>query len=129
MEEVKVSEATEPEAVTAQPAEADDPSKWTPRKWKEAMRLYFTVRHPKVRGCGHKLDLSRDPRTACSSCWFSYFRENGNTVQTADECFVKEGRATLERIRGERFVKFFVRFMATIARFQQEEREKNAQVV
>jgi hypothetical protein len=114
----------------AEPTDAEltsivkDASEWTPRKWAEMRRLYFTVRLPKVRGCGHKLDLSRDPRTGCSSCWFSYLRENGQIVQTADECFVKEGRETLERIRGKRFVKFFIKFMATIARFQQEEKDK-----
>lgn len=101
---------------------------FTPKKLRELMRLYFTVRHPKVRGCGHKLDLSRDPRHGCESCWFSYFKEQGTLVQTADECFVKEGRQMLERLRGRRFVSYFVKFMSTLAHFraaQLAEQEKN----
>ena len=96
------------------------PKKLTQKEVKSLFRAYFTVRRDRVKSCGHKFDMARDPRTGCEDCWFAYFGNNGPMTQTADECFQKEGRQTLERIRGKRFVKKFLKFMSTLARFQAE---------
>ena len=96
------------------------PQKLTQKEVKSLFRAYFTVRRDRVKSCGHKFDMARDPRTGCEDCWFAYFGNNGPMTQTADECFQKEGRQTLERIRGKRFVKKFLKFMSTLARFQAE---------
>jgi hypothetical protein len=106
----------------AQRAENDinPPKKLKKQDIKKLFHAYFTVRRDKVKACGHKFDMAHDPRTNCENCWYSYFANNGPMTQTADECFQKEGRETLERIRGKRFVKFFLRFMSTIARWKAE---------
>lgn len=96
------------------------PKQLTKKEIKALFRAYFTVRRDRVKSCGHKFDMARDPRTGCEDCWFAYFGNNGPMTQTADECFQKEGRQTLERIRGKRFVKKFLKFMSTLARFQAE---------
>ena len=96
------------------------PKKLTQKEIKALFRAYFTVRRDRVKSCGHKFDMARDPRTGCEDCWFAFFGNNGPMTQTADECFQKEGRQTLERIRGKRFVKKFLKFMSTLARFQAE---------
>jgi hypothetical protein len=115
---LKDPDEPQPEAEDEAPKEQKP---MTRKQWKELMRLYFTVRHPRVRACQHRLDMARDPRHNCENCWFAYFKEQGQLVQTADECFVKAGRKALEAIRGKRFTKYFIRFMATLARFRAEQ--------
>jgi hypothetical protein len=93
----------------------------TQTEFKKLLRMYFTVRHGSVKGCGHKLDVNNDPRNHCEYCWFAYFNTNGQMAQTADECFTNEGEDVLVRIRGKKFVKYFKRFMSTLARFKREQ--------
>ena len=116
------------------------PKQMTRQVWKQMMRMHFTVRRGTAPGCGHKLSsinvpnekgentlfITLDPRKNCDSCWFTYFNTNGQMTNIADECFREAGRDVLERSRGKRFVKYFLRFMSTIARFQREAAEKAA---
>ena len=116
------------------------PPQMTRQVWKQMMRMHFTVRRGTAPGCGHKLSsinvpnekgentlfITSDPRKNCDSCWFTYFNTNGQMTNIADECFREAGRDVLERSRGKRFVKYFLRFMSTIARFQREAAEKAA---
>jgi hypothetical protein len=88
----------------------------TPKQWKEAMRAWFTVRRARVEPCGHKYDPDRDPRHNCENCWFAYFNNHKEMVEIANECFTQHGKSGLSVIRGERFTKNFVQFMATVAR-------------
>lgn len=114
------------------------PPKMTRQVWKQMMRMHFTIRRGKAQPCEHKLSsinvpnekgentifITSDPRKNCDSCWFTYFNTNGQMTNIADECFREAGRDILERSRGKRFVKYFLRFMSTIARFQREAAEK-----
>jgi hypothetical protein len=116
------------------------PKQMTRQVWKQMMRIHFTIRRGTAPGCGHKLSsinvpnekgentifITSDPRKNCDSCWFTYFNTNGQMTNIADECFREAGRDVLERSRGKRFVKYFLRFMSTIARFQREAAEKAA---
>ena len=116
------------------------PPQMTRQVWKQMMRIHFTIRRGTAPGCGHKLSsinvpnekgentifITSDPRKNCDSCWFTYFNTNGQMTNIADECFREAGRDVLERSRGKRFVKYFLRFMSTIARFQREAAEKAA---
>ena len=116
------------------------PKQMTRQVWKQMMRMHFTVRRGIAPGCGHKLSsinipnekgentifITSDPRKNCDSCWYTYFNTNGQMTAIADECFREAGRDVLERSRGRRFVKYFLRFMSTIARFQREAAEKAA---
>jgi hypothetical protein len=114
------------------------PEQLTKTQIKQLLRVHFTVRRGKAQPCGHKLSsinipnekgeatvfITSDPRKNCDSCWFTYFNTNGQMTQIADECFREAGRDVLERSRGKRFVKYFLRFMSTIARFQREAAER-----
>ena len=116
------------------------PPQMTRQVWKQMMRIHFTIRRGTAPGCGHKLSsinvpnekgentifITSDPRKNCDSCWFTYFNTNGQMTNIADECFREAGRDVLERSRGKRFVRYFLRFMSTIARFQREAAEKAA---
>ena len=120
---------TEPETPETETPAAEPvapPKRMTLKEWKQIMRLYFTVRRDQVKACGHKLDIVSGPRTNCEYCWFAYFNNNASMVQTADECFQKEGKQTLVAIRGTKFVKMFLRFMGTIARLRAEAAELQA---
>lgn len=96
------------------------PPKMTRKVWKQMMRMHFTVRRATVKTCGHKINIESDPRNNCPECWFAYFNNNGQMTKIADECFTEAGRDVLERSRGKKFVKYFLMFMSTIARFQRE---------
>lgn len=109
--------------VPQEPAAPITPPVLTRKMFKEYLRWHFTVRRSVVKACGHKINLATDPRHNCDSCWFAYFQNNGQMTQIADECFQQAGRDVLERSRGKTFVKYFLRFMSTIARFQREAAE------
>lgn len=114
------------------------PKQMTRQVWKQMMRIHFTVRRGLAQPCGHKLStimvpddkgkqsvfITSDPRKNCESCWFTYFNTNGQMTQIADDCFQNAGRDVLERSRGKKFVKYFLMFMSTVARFQREAAER-----
>jgi hypothetical protein len=114
------------------------PKQMTRQVWKQMMRIHFTVRRGLAQPCGHKLStimvpddkgkqsvfITSDPRKNCESCWFTYFNTNGQMTQIADDCFQNAGRDVLERSRGKKFVKYFLMFMSTMARFQREAAER-----
>jgi hypothetical protein len=100
------------------------PPQMTRKVWKEMMRIHFTVRRSTVKSCGHKINIQSDPRNNCPDCWFAYFQNNKSVTQIADECFTEAGGDVLERSRGKKFVRYFIRFMSTVARFQREAAEK-----
>lgn len=96
----------------------------TRKEWKNLMRLYFTVRRPVVEGCGHKIEVERPPKNNCEVCWFAWFNNHGEIVQStlqADKRFVVQ-------IFGEKFLKMFNRFMATVARLAAEGKIKESDV-
>ena len=85
------------------------------KEYKKAMGVYFTQRQEVVEHCGHKFQGVEQPNKNCPWCWFAFFSINGEITQTADECFQKDGREMLVRVKGEKFTKAFLRFMATLA--------------
>ncbi len=101
----------------------EKPVIFTRKMFKEYLRWHFTVRHGVVKACGHKFSETQDPRHNCDSCWFAYFNNNKTMTEIADDCFRNAGRDVLERSRGKKFVRYFLRFMSTIARFQREAAE------
>lgn len=107
------------------------PPQMTKKVWKEMMRIHFTVRRPLVKSCGHKINTQSDPRNNCESCWYAYFNNNKTMTEIADDCFRNAGRDVLERSRGKRFTKMFLRFMSTINRLVQEaaQKEENAPIL
>lgn len=98
----------------------ENPQEVTLKQIKEYRRLYFTVRHPTVTGCGHRLDPGIEPRTNCQFCWFAFFKNHGELVQTTDSFYQEYGGEALATMRGRKYVKNFLKFMSTLALWQQE---------
>lgn len=87
----------------------------TRAEYKKMMGMYFTQRRDRVEYCGHKFHPENQPKRNCPWCWFAFFQIHGEVTQTADECFQKDGREMLVRVKGEKFTKNFLRFMETLA--------------
>lgn len=90
---------------------------------KKNNRYWVTRQLQRIKECGHKFSAYEEPKTNCEWCWFTFFNSNGELVKTADECFREEGKDVLERIRGKKFTKMFIRFMATVAQFVKEQQK------
>jgi hypothetical protein len=101
----------------------------TRSEMKKYNRAMITRILPKIKECGHSYDEMNQPRTNCEWCWVAWFTAHGEIVKIADECFRAEGRETLVRIRGEKFVKMFLRYMATVADFVKHQKEQNVKQV
>ena len=90
-------------------------------EFKEDRRLHFNVRHGSVPRCGHKFVPGQEPRNRnCEVCWFTFFQVHGELVQSLDEVYAKHGKAGLLQLRGPKFVKNFLKFMATVAQWKKE---------
>lgn len=96
------------------------PTEMTLRQFKALRAKYFTVRHKRMDPCGHRLDAMNEPRNNCEFCWFAFFQTHGELVQTADRAYQEQGTDFLDRMRGIKFRKMFLRFMSTMAMFKKE---------
>ncbi len=96
------------------------PQQMTLREFKQLRAKYFTVRHKRMEPCGHRLDQINEPRNNCEFCWFAFFQTHGELVQTVDRAIQEQGLDFVERLRGVKFRKMFLRFMSTMAMFQKE---------
>ncbi len=83
---------------------------------------YFTVRHVLLTDCGHRIDMTNEPKTNCENCWFQWLNRHGKLVETADQFFREYGKPRLVAMRGAKFVRNFLRFMSTIAHFAAEQK-------
>jgi hypothetical protein len=90
--------------------------------------MYFTVRHDVVQPCGHKLDRINQPKGNCEFCWFSFYESHPDLVKTADDAYIRHGAEFLDKIRGIKFRKYFLRYMATKLKIQQEMELKDGQL-
>jgi hypothetical protein len=96
--------------------------------WAELKQLrgqYFTVRHGRVYPCGHRFDKITEPRTNCEYCWYNWLNSHGELIQSVDRAFQEQGKDFVIKLRGEKFLRMFLRYMSTIAKFKAEEEEKN----
>jgi hypothetical protein len=133
LEEMGIRMAVHPEGQLSKPEVVEppvpgaavelQPKEITLSDYKKYMHDFFTRRLKRVSECGHRFDEEREPRTNCEWCWFAYLNMHGDMVKTAHQCFSDEGRDVLERIRGKKFTKFFIRFMATVAEFVAHQKE------
>lgn len=86
---------------------------------------YFTVKHQRLENCNHRIDLITEPRTNCQNCWFQWFNIHPQLIETTDQFFRTKGKGPLVAMRGEKYFKMFVRFMATIIHLQKEQEKLN----
>lgn len=97
----------------------------TMTEFRKLMNQYFTVRRPFVQGCGHKIDINNQPRHRnCEYCWFAFFKEHGDLVNTADEIYKNYGMTALDQLQGRKFRVMFTRFMSTLWKLKQEMEDK-----
>jgi hypothetical protein len=97
------------------------PPKITPKLLKQMRGHYFTVRHDVLTNCGHKMDRMNQPHNNCENCWYQFFNTHPQLVEVSDQFFRTHGKGPMIGMRGEKYFKNFVRFMATVIHFQKEE--------
>jgi hypothetical protein len=97
------------------------PPKITPKLLKQMRGHYFTVKHDVLTNCGHKMDRMNQPHNNCENCWYQFFNTHPQLVEVSDQFFRTHGKGPLIGMRGEKYFKNFVRFMATVIHFQKEE--------
>lgn len=123
----KVQERKPPEGYETVPPELwpDENGKQpelTPKLLKQLRGKYFTIKHPQLKECGHKLDMINEPRHRnCENCWWTFFNTHPQLVETADQFFKTQGKQAMIGLRGKQFVTMFVRFMATMIHFARQE--------
>jgi hypothetical protein len=105
-----------------QPDENGNPPQITEKLLGTLRGKYFTVRHPFLTDCGHRLDMINQPKNNCETCWWTFFNTHPQLVQVADEFFRNQGKNPMIAMRGVKFVKNFLRFMATVHHFLQEQK-------
>lgn len=98
-------------------------------EYKKAMRVLWTQKHQEVDRCGHKFHPTDAPRNNCDDCWMAYFQIHGEITQLCDEIFKKEGLDTLKRLKGAKYARNFIRFMAGLAQYQKEKVEQSTRAV
>jgi len=97
-----------------------NPPNITPALVRKLRGKYFTVKHPLLLDCNHRLDMVNFPKRNCHTCLFNWFNSHAQLVELAHEFLTKHGKKPLIAMRGEKFVKAFLMFMSTIAHFQKE---------
>src|SRR5271157_2156302 len=103
------------------PDENGNPPEITPAVLSKLRGKYFTVRHVRLGVCDHLLDMINQPRNNCENCWFQWFNTHPQLVEIADQFFRTQGKKPMIGMRGEKFVKNFLRYMATIIHMMRQE--------
>jgi hypothetical protein len=95
--------------------------KLSPSEIAKLCKQYVTKQHPRVTICGHRLDMTRQPRHRnCESCYFAWFNAHGEICQQLDEMFQNGAIETIVELQGYKFLHRWLQFMATIAQYKQE---------
>jgi len=85
---------------------------------------YFSVEHPWLEDCGHRLDMINFPKRNCQNCLFQWFNCHAKLVETAHEFYQQYGKERLIALRGQKFVKAFLMFMSTVHHFLEEQKKE-----
>lgn len=107
------------------PAAEQPPQQLTEAMIRKLRAKYFTVRHQRLEGCGHKFDEINQPRFNCENCWFQWFNTHPQLVEVTDQFYRTHGAKALEAMRGTKYLKNFRRYMATVIHFMKEEGRLN----
>jgi hypothetical protein len=113
-----IDESVPPEL---RPDKDGNPPKLTEALMRKLRGKYFTVRHPLLTDCGHKLDMINQPKNNCENCWFQFFNTHAQLVEVTDQFFRTHGKNALVGMRGIKYAKNFGRYMVTVAHFMKEE--------
>lgn len=105
------------------PDKDGNPPQLTEALMRKLRGKYFTVKHPVLANCGHKMDQMNEPRTNCQNCWFQWLNTHPQLVEVADQFYRTQGKGPITAMRGAKFVKMFGRYMATVIRLMNEEKQ------
>jgi hypothetical protein len=109
----------------AEQTDAQPQKPMTEAQFRKLRGMYFTIRHHRVQPCGHLLDQINEPSFRnCEACWFCFFNSHGPLVEVTDKAFQEQGPAFLDKMRGSKYRKMFVRFMSTLAQMKRENDER-----
>jgi hypothetical protein len=110
---------------------SDNPETFVPQKqlteteFRKLRGQYFTVRHQRVKPCGHKIDELNEPRHRnCEACWFCFFNSHAQLIEVTDKALQEQGPAFLDKMRGKKYREYFCKFMSTVARMKRESDER-----
>ena len=85
------------------------------------LRKQFITRElPTVSLCGHKIDPDEMPHNKCDSCWFSFFNQDGEKVNTWHEEYKTNQKDFVSKY-GLLFMKQYRRFMSTVVNMAKEQ--------
>jgi hypothetical protein len=85
-------------------------------------KAQVTIQHPIAAQCGHRLDLTKQPRNRnCANCWFNWLNHNGAVVQTAEELIAGGNSRMVVQLQGQKFLDNVLKFLSTIANLQKQE--------
>ncbi len=98
-----------------------NPPQLTEKLLRKLRGKYFTVKHPRLTECDHRLDMINEPRYNCENCWFQFFNTHPQLVEVADQFYKTHGKNAMISMRGVKFVKMFGRYMATVIHLMKEE--------
>ncbi len=74
---------------------------------------------PIVAGCGHTLDLARQPRHRnCKPCWTAFFRNQDGLAENLAKIVVKQGTETLVHRFGKKFLTRFNEYVSLVQRVE-----------
>lgn len=74
---------------------------------------------PFVRGCGHKLDLYRQPRHRnCSACWTSFFRNQEEMSEGIAKALAEHGPKAVIQVHGKKFLTEFQQYAILVSRVE-----------
>ena len=107
-----------------EPVHDHGPKQITELQLRQLRGKYFTIRHDLVKECGHKIDRMNEPSIGCEWCWWTWLSGHGELVKTTDEALQEHGKEFVIKLRGRRYLKYFLRFMSTLARFKKEQEQQ-----
>jgi len=74
---------------------------------------------PRVRGCGHKLDLKRQPRHRnCKVCWTAFFRNQDEMAENIAKILVEQGAHRIAETFGDKFLTRFHEYCSLVERME-----------
>jgi len=74
---------------------------------------------PRVRGCGHALDLKKQPRHRnCKSCWTAFFRNQDAMAENIAKIIVEQGQYRVAETFGIKFLKRFHEYCILVERVE-----------
>jgi hypothetical protein len=74
---------------------------------------------PRVRGCGHKLDLKRQPRHRnCKVCWTAFFRNQDEMAENIAKILVEQGAHRIAETFGDKFLTRFHEYCNLVERME-----------